>query len=619
MPSVSNDYQRMIFTMKYSRSGRETWYQAVSRLSDFITDYTSMTTEAYDYFQRQVIPMIQQKKVMPSMRLLASAGNAAAQENLMAFNCMFMGVKSWSDLGKLMYALMCGTGVGFSVEDIYLRDLPKLQPENTTYSLDIIFQDSRKDWAQQFNVLVDYLVRGYTNITWDVSHIRPKGAPLVTTGGFASGPEPLVELVKYTIATFKRMRSTGVQSIYIYDLCCKIADVVVQGGVRRSACICLFDHNDQLMWNAKSPLNLQWFPHRANSNNSVVFPDEATALENISKVLESARRTGEPGVILKSRLQGRGAKVGRLLKENIGVNPCGEIILKDNQVCNLTEVILRPEDSLEEHMDIVEAAVFLGLLQAKLTDFCPELLKELKFNTDEEKLLGVSLTGLMDTPELLRQGYALDWLRGYAHECASTWAPLLFTEAPKAITCVKPSGTVSKLVDCSAGVHPRFSKWYLSNIGVATGTPLERFLVSQGVPVRCTLGATTIFSFPLKSPDGAITADTIGALDQLNSWSVVNDNWCDHNASCTIYVEDNEWPVVDAWCKANIGKLAGVTFMAKFTPVPGSYMPLEKLTEEEYNQRVASFPSISWDKFTGDSSLSSTREFACTGGSCELI
>lgn len=620
-PNVSADYQRIIHTMKYSRGGRETWGSSVLRTVAYLNQRSDLPPEAQDYLTGEVHDLMKDKRVVPSMRLLASAGPAADQENLMVFNCMFMGIKKWTDFGRLMYALMCGTGVGFSVENIYTSQLYPIESQDTDSKRDITvtFGDSRRSWAENYNKYLLYLLGGvYRNVYYDLQYIRPKGAPLKVTGGYASGPEPLKELLDYTKETVEKMRSTGIHNIYLYDLACKIADVVVQGGVRRSACICLFDYTDVLMWKAKSPLNLQWFPHRHNSNNSVVFPTEDEAKEYIADILELAKETGEPGVVIKSLITGRAEDCGRDPKVNYGLNPCGEIILRDNQVCNLTEVVIRPEYSVEDLMNSVEAAVFLGLLQSKLTKFDPLLLKETKENTEEERLLGVSLTGIMDDPEITSHGSLMAMLHEHAHECATVWAPKLHLPIPKAICCVKPSGSVSKLVDSSAGIHPRFSQYYLSNVGVARGTPLDLFLRNQKVPIRYESEATTIYRFPLKAPEGAITADGLTALDQLRVWKLVNDSWCDHNASCTIYVGEHEWDTVKDWCLENINSLSGVTFMSKFEAIPGSYMPLEKIDQQEYEKRTSEFPVIDWDLFHGDSTLVGTRELACTGGACSL-
>lgn len=617
--SVSQDYQRIIHTMKYSRGGKETWRSSVNRTLGFLNK--GLPNVAQDYLLGEVQDLVVNKRVVPSMRLMASAGKAAEGENLMAFNCMFMGIKAWTDFGKLMYALMCGTGVGFSVEKTYTSQLLPLGMRDigNTNDITVIFQDSRESWALQYNAFLSYLLCGSCrHVGYDLSRIRAKGAPLVTTGGYASGPEPLRELLDYTREVVNLMRIQGVRGIHLYDLACKIADVVVQGGVRRSACICLFDHDDEDMWEAKSPENLELYPHRHNSNNSVVFPDTKVARVFMSEVLRLARETGEPGLVTKSTITERAKDCGRNLRFNFGVNPCGEIILRDNQVCNLTEVVVRPEFSVEDLMNSVEAAVFLGLLQSQLTKFHPLLLPEVQENTKDEGLLGVSLTGILDDKELVSHGSLLAMLHEHAHESAERWSKVLGIKCPKAITCVKPSGTVSKLVDTAAGVHPRFSKFYLSNVGVPSDTPLDLFLQAQSVPIRCNTSASTIYSFPLKSPDGALTADTMTAIQQLNLWKLVNNAWCDHNASCTIYVSRDEWLAVEDWCLENLKDLSGVTFMSRFEATPGAYMPLEKLTEEEYLKALNGFPKIDWSSFSGDHTLVGTREFACTGGACSL-
>ena len=301
-------------------------------------------------------------------------------------------------------------------------------------------------------------------------------------------------------------------------------------------------------------------------------------------------------------------------------NQGGEIILRSNQVCNLTEVVLSPMSTLEENMDQVEAAVFLGLLQSQLTSFEPELLKELKFNTEEEGLLGVSLTGLMDDEELMRGPHGLAWLKEYAHECAARWSKVLGIKCPTAITCVKPSGTVSKLAGCAPGIHPQFSKYYLSNIAVPVGTPMARFLEDQKVPIRHRDDNNVIFSFPMAAPDGAITADNLTALRHLELWNMVNQHWCDHNASCTIYVGEDEWAGVQEWCHENINEIAGVTFLSRFDGIGTAYMPLEKITSEDYAIASVEFPVIDWKEYSryDDHRNTSSQELACTGGVCVL-
>lgn len=613
--------------MKYARvtpSGeRETWEDSVLRLHDFLMTQ-GLPRSVQQKLVTSVVPMIRRKAVMPSMRLLASAGTACERENLTAFNCMFLGIDSIDSFGRMMYALMCGTGVGFSVEHQYIKGLPIMPRDMRLKHETIRVLDNRLSWA---TATVDYLRSLWSGEipSVDYSDIRPKGAPLVTTGGYASGPEPLMELHKFILETFMHSvvyyEDTQLPSIDIYDICCKIADVVVQGGVRRSACICMFDHDDDVMMASKTPASLARNPWRNNANNSAVFDTKEQLLPRLPQLLKYAREAAEPGIIMKCALKEKMKDCGRDEWEDIGVNPCGEIILRSNQVCNLTEVVLKPGLSLEDNMEQVEAAVILGLIQSQLLDFSMPLMSPLKENTKAEGLLGVSLTGLMDDGEILKGPFGLDWLHEYAHSCAKEWSKELGIPCPDAITCVKPSGTVSKLVDSSAGIHPRFSEYYLSNISVPKGTPMCDFMTDQGAPIRYSDEHNTVFAFPLSSPKGARTADTLSAVEQLDLWHLVNRHWCDHNASCTIYVGDDEWLSVENWVTANADSICGVTFMSRFTAIPGgTYMPLEKLAQVDYESILKDFPTIDWSSYNTFDNLEDTasREFACTGGQCEL-
>lgn len=628
MNNPGADYQRVIHTMKYARlkpdGQRESWFDTISRFHDYIIETQDMSADAYEYFTGTVVPMILEKRVVPSMRLLASAGPAAARENLTAFNCMFMGIDSVDSFGRLMYALMCGTGVGFSVEKMYICDLPLLPRSIHDVDDPIVVEDSREGWTEAFLCFLGHLWRGMRR-RFDVSRVRPAGSPLKTTGGYASGPQPLLDLHRFIDGMFTKYVTAeydNLLDIDVYDICCKVADVVVQGGVRRSACICLFDSDSFDMWDAKTPTACQLFPHRFNSNNSAVFPTHKDFIDNADKVFDRVKEGGEPGVVIKCTLRNKMKALGRPVHDSIGLNPCAEVILQSNQVCNLTEVILRPHLELEENMDQVEAAVFLGLLQSRMLDFNRTFMEPVVVNSEDEGLLGVSLTGMMDDPELLNGSHGLSWLREWAHLCADKWAKDLKIPKPKAITTVKPSGTVSKLVDCSAGIHPRYAAYYLSNIGIAKGSPLDRFLTDSGVLVRATTDTMRVFSFPLKSPAGALTTDDVDALDQLTLWKLVNDSWCDHNVSCTIHVGDNEWDTVKSWCLENAESLAGITFLSKFDGSGYAYMPLEAITEDQYKDCLEVWPKLDFDLFRqayDDTTDTTAREFACAGGSCEIL
>ena len=610
---------QVIHTMKYARSlpdgSLESWEDSVDRYFSFLQEQPWMTPEIQESLAL-VIPQVLEKQVMPSMRLLATAGPAASRENLTAFNCMYMELSSWDRLPDLMYALMCGTGVGFSVQRRHLRDFP-LSKTLRPVSVGIVPQDSREGWVWAYREYLQYLVSGRIP-QYDLSLIRPEGSPLKTTGGYASGPKPLEELFKYTLHLFKHM--TVVTPLLLYDLATKVADVVVQGGVRRSACIALFDYDDEEMLLSKAGDSLSVFPHRANANNSAVFPTVEVAREHLPEILKLTKDFGEPGIVIQECLQSKAQQSGRL-PGDFGVNPCGEIILRDGQVCNLTEVVLRPNSTIEDNMEQVEAAVLLGLCQLKLNRFCREHCKVLKDTyrlSIEEPLLGVSLTGLVDEGELLGDhlGGGLQWLREYAHQVASFWAPRFDLEnIPTAITCVKPSGTVSKLVDCSPGIHPRFSQYYLQNVGVPKGSPLEKFLSKELIP-RHTTDSSVVFSFPTRAPQ---KHKDLSAIDQL--WNIfrINRFWCDHNCSATVYVREHEWPEVTEWCLERTDELCGITFMPYQGEIPGvPYMPLEKTDEAIYVLMSILMKQVARVSWVARGDYAREHEPACGSGGCLL-
>lgn len=635
--SPTLDYQTVIHAMKYARvtpeGHRETWDETVDRLGGFLVGQLD-NSNALKFLVGTALPMVRNRLVMPSMRLLASAGAAASRENLTVYNCMFLGIDSLKSFGTLMYSLMCGTGVGFSVEHHYTEKLPCVPLSYTTTDKTLVVEDSREGWAKAYLQYLEELTRGNL-VTVDYSKVRPKGAPLRVTGGYASGPEPLKELMEFTEGVFLEKiltEETSLTTLDVYDICCKIADVVVQGGVRRSACICLYDYDDPLMSTAKAPGALENNPQRYNCNNTAVYPNTQVFRDNLEVSLARASRTGEPGMTLKSALRTKSERANRFLDdssgESWGLNPCAEIILRSNQVCNLTEVILSPELSVASVMDQIEAAVFLGILQSRLADFHPELLETVRNNALVEPLLGVSLTGLMDAPALWSSRYQLEWFREYAHKCAKEWWTVLGDERPlpKAITTVKPSGTVSKLVDCSPGVHPRFSKYYLSNLGVTRDTPLDVFFWDSGVPVRHTTDTLRVYSFPLESPEGAVVSEDMSAIEQLQTWKKLNDYWCDHNVSCTVYVEDHEWKSVEDWLGEYAEDLTGLTLLPKapeelLKSYP--YMPYEALDEETYLKATREWPVLNWERFRthyDNKETKASQEFSCSAsdGGCNI-
>lgn len=559
----------------------------------------------------QIVDAIRSKAIMPSMRLLAMAGEAVKRENLCAYNCKFMLFNSWQRFGELMYSLMCGTGVGFSVEQQYIERLyqPKAYHGKLAH---IDFEDSREGWAFGYQRFLTALLMGYY-VTYDISRIRPAGSILKTTGGYASGPMPLVNLLEYTRRLIGELMYRPVRPIDIYDLATKVADVVVMGGVRRSACIAFFSPEDEDMWGAKRMPDIGMHPHRHNANNSVMFETETQALQYLPKLLSQVKSTGEPGLSIRSVLLRKLKASGRDLTDAIGMNPCAEIILRDGQVCNLTEYIARPEHTVEQMAEYVELATIMGVLQSCLQEMHPEFLDRTVMHSVHEPLLGVSISGLTDDPSLLKgRCEALDYLRSVAKDTAIEWGNRLGVGEITAVTCVKPSGTVSKLVGCSPGVHPSFAKYYLSNIGVPRDTPIDILLREAGVPVRHEDSTTVIYSFPQKAGDKSLVNPS--ALQQLTTWRKVNRAWADHNVSCTIYVQDHEWPDVEQWLRSHIGIVSGLTFIPAFTQLDHvAYMPLEEISREAYEQKVSAWPDIKWRLLKDDiKDITSGREFSCT-------
>lgn len=608
------DYQTLIHQMKYAwwnpeHGRRETWDETVDRLRGYLLErFHSYKLESVI---DQITGAIRSKAIMSSMRLLAMAGAAVERENLCAYNCKFMIFNSWHRFGELMYSLMCGTGVGFSVETQYVSQMCQPAKYHGRHA-HIVFEDSREGWAYHYQRFLNALMSGYY-VTYDTNMIRPAGSILKTTGGYASGPGPLIALMEYTRCLVGELMYRPLRPIDVYDLVTKVADVVVMGGVRRSACIAFFSPEDYDMWGAKRMPDIGFYPHRHNANNSVMFETEAQALQYLPRLLSQVKSTGEPGLSIRSVLKRKLQASGRAVDDRIGMNPCAEIILRDGQVCNLTEYIARPEHTIEQMAEYVELATIMGVLQAQLIDMNPGFLRKTLDWAIDEPLLGVSISGLTDDPSLLKgRCEALDYLKSVAKETAATWSKTLGCKEITAVTCVKPSGTVSKLVGCSPGVHPTFAKYYLSNIGVPRDTPLDKLMRESGVPVRHEDSTTVIYSFPQKAGDKSMVKPS--ALQQLTTWRKVNRAWADHNVSCTIYVQDHEWSDVEQWLRKHIGIVSGLTFIPAMTKLDHvAYMPLEEISREAYEQKVSEWVDIKWPLLKDDiKEITSGREFSCT-------
>ena len=620
-------YQQYIHKSRYARylpeeQRRESWEETVNRYLDFWVTQEKLTSkEAKDLYKQ-----IHSLEVMPSMRALMTAGEALSRDNVAGFNCSYLPIDHPKAFDEMMYVLMCGTGVGFSVERQYVSKLPEVAEEFYDTDTVIHVADSKIGWAKAFRELIAMLYSGQVP-KWDVSGVRPAGSALRTFGGRASGPEPLVDLFLFTVEVFRTAAGRRLSSIECHDLCCKIAQIVVVGGVRRSALISLSNLTDDRIRRSKSG---QWWvdnPQRGLANNSACYtekPDFEAFLNEWQSLYES--RSGERGVFSRVASQAQAARNGRRDAEvDFGTNPCSEIILRPYQFCNLSEVVIRSSDTLQGLRLKVRSAAVLGTLQATLTNF-RYLRKIWKDNTEEEALLGVSLTGIMDHPVMSgRRGRAelqhwLTQLKDEAIKTNSKWAKRLSINASTAITAVKPSGTVSQLVDSASGIHPRYAEQYIRRVRADARDPLCSVLEAAGVPVEedVTSPTTKVFSFPIRSPENAVVAPDMGAMEQLCLWETYQDHWCEHKPSMTCYYRDDEFLQVGQWLYNKFDKVSGISFLpyAEHTYQQAPYEPVDK---ETYEAMVKDFPTeINWNVSEESDMTEGSQQLACTGNSCEI-
>lgn len=638
-------YQQTIHKSRYARwleseGRRETWEETVDRYCTFFSNRVQQLTSTdvkrlVRVIEEEIKPAILELSTMPSMRCLMTAGEALDRDNMAGFNCSYVAVDHPRAFDEILYVLMCGTGVGFSVERQFISKLPEVSSDFFESDTTIVVPDSKIGWAKSFKELVAMLYSGQVP-KYDLSKLRPAGAPLKTFGGRSSGPEPLKSLFDFTIGLFRGARGRKLTSIECHDLVCKIADIVVVGGVRRSALISLSNLSDDRMRNAKQG---QWWeatPHRALANNSAVYtekPDFETFLGEATALYKS--KAGERGIFSRAASKNQAAKSGRRDTEHdFGTNPCSEIILRSAQVCNLSEVVCRPEDTFEDLKRKVRLATILGTLQSSLTDF--RYVRPIwKRNTEEECLLGVSFTGIMDHPILsgstdygctkYETNVLNNWLeelKNVAIETNKEWAEKLGINPSTAITCVKPSGTVSQLVDSSSGIHARFSDFYIRRIRNDVKDPMTQFLLEQGVPgeVDVMSPSNMVFSFPIKSPDGK-RADQQTVKEQLDLWETYQDHWCEHKPSVTVYYSDDEFLEAMQWTWDKLDKCSGISFLPKSDHVY-QQAPYEAISEEQYNELVATMPTeINWtdmSKFEKEDLTTGSQELACVGTSCEI-
>jgi len=623
-----DQYQEYIAASRYARfiddkGRREQWGETVARYVDYVFSRTPAikdNTELKDRIYKAIYDM----KVMPSMRAMMTAGRSADRDNTCIYNCSYLPVDDSKSFDEAMFILLCGTGVGFSVESKYTSQLPDV-PEKLFESEHVIaVHDSKEGWAKALRLLIAHLYAGEVP-KWDVSKIRPAGARLKTFGGRASGPGPLVDLFSFAVNTFKHAQGRKLNTLECHDLMCKIGEVVVVGGVRRSAMISLSDLDDERIRHAKSGPWWETAPHRALANNSAVYGETPTVGKFMEEWLSLYNsHSGERGIFNREAAKKTVAKYGhRDPNFDFGTNPCSEIILRPYQFCNLTEVVVRHDDTLETLKDKVEVATILGTIQSTFTKF-PYLRKVWQRNTEEERLLGVSLTGIYDNMIMVTRGQDLDRLLGelreHARKVNHEYSEKFGIAKSAAITCVKPSGTVSQLVDSASGIHPRHSKFYIRRVRGDIKDPLSSFLINQGVPSESCVykpAQTVVFSFPQKAPDG-LTREDVTPVSHLETWLEYQREWCEHKPSVTISVEEKDWPSVGAWVWDHFDEISGVSFL----PYDGGtyrQAPYEECTEEQYNELKAKMPKIDWSLFKEQTdNVEGAQMLACVAGSCEI-
>jgi ribonucleoside-triphosphate reductase (thioredoxin) len=627
MPVNMNQYQTMIHRSRYARyvdeqQRRETWPETVARYCNFWKDKYG-DSFPYDNVYRAIHDL----HVMPSMRALMSAGPALARDNMAGYNCSYVAVDNVRDFDEIMYILMCGTGVGFSVERQYVNQLPEVPDALHQSDSVIVVADSKIGWASAFRELISLLYAGKVP-KWDVSKVRPAGARLRVFGGRASGPEPLVDLFHFSVNLFTKAVGRKLSSIEVHDLVCKIADVVVVGGVRRSALISLSNLTDERMRNAKSG---QWWEanqQRALANNSVAYtekPDMGIFMREWEALYAS--KSGERGIFNRVSAKATCEANGRRDSSyDFGTNPCGEIILRSHGLCNLSEVVVRSTDTFDDLKRKVELATIIGTFQSTLTDF-RYVRQHWKKNAEEERLLGVSLTGIMDHSLLSRPSDelagVLQELKEHAIRTNKEWADRLGVGASVAITTVKPSGTVSQLVDSASGIHPRYSAYYIRTVRADKKDPLALFMREKGFPVEDDVTKpehTDVFSFPTASPNGSLVRYDIDAVGQLEHYLLFKQHWCEHNPSITVYVKEFEWLAVGAWVYEHFNDVGGISFLPWDS---GSYRqaPYQEVTQEEYEQLLGKMPqSVDWTELSeGIDRTSGSQDLACASGFCEIV
>jgi ribonucleoside-diphosphate reductase alpha chain len=625
---LPTDYQSFIHKSRYAKyfdkTGRESWGDTVERYMNNVI----IPLAGDDLYVKKLRDAILNLEVMPSMRAMMTAGAALNRDNTAGYNCSYLPVDDPKSFDEAMFILLCGTGVGFSVERQYISKLPEV-PTLFVSDTTIVVKDSKEGWAKSFRQLLALLWAGEIP-KWDISRVRPAGARLKTFGGRASGPGPLVDLFNFCIHTFKQAELRKLTSLECHDIMCKIGEVIVMGGVRRSAMISLSNLSDERMRHAKAG---DWWVntgHRALANNSVAYtekPEMETFMREWLALVES--KSGERGIFNREASKKQAAKNDRRDPYyDFGTNPCSEIILRPYQFCNLTEVVVRSTDTIEDLERKVRMATVLGTIQSTYTKF-PYLRKVWQRNTEEERLLGVSLTGIMDNRLLTNENRGLDKTLEHLKDVAiitnSEWSSRLDIPEATAISCVKPSGTVSQLVDSASGIHPRHSPYYIRTVRGDINDPLTKLMMDQGIPSEpCVMkpDSTVVFSFPVKSPTSAVTRDDMSAIEQLELWLMYQRHWCEHKPSITCTVREHEWMAVGAFVYEHFDEMSGVSFLPH-SDHTYQQAPYQDCTKDEYELLLSSMPEkIDWSKlseYEQEDNTLSTQTLACTGDVCEVV
>ena len=632
LPSL---YQQYIHLSRYSRyryedSRRETWEETVNRYFSFFAEHLkehcnyNLSKDLKEKLQDSVLSL----ETMPSMRCLMTAGEALHRENVAGYNCSFVAIDNPRAFDEILYILMNGTGVGFSVERQMINEMPRVADDFYPTETTIVVSDSKLGWAKALKELIHLLYGGQIPV-WDLTRVRAAGSPLKTFGGRASGPEPLEDLFNFCVGIFKGAAGRRLTSLECHDITCKIAEIVVVGGVRRSALISLSNLSDDRMRLAKSG---QWWEtqtQRALANNSACYterPDIGIFMEEWKSLYES--KSGERGIFNRRAAKEQAGKNERRdPNHNFGTNPCSEIILRSEEFCNLSEVVIRPNDTFETLKDKVINATILGTFQSTLTNF-RYLNKRWLQNCDEERLLGVSLTGIMDNPLTNGKKKGLEELLTELKKIAvatnKDWAKRLGINQSVAITCVKPSGTVSQLVDSASGIHARHNQYYIRTVRADKKDPLAKMMIEAGFPVEDDVTKpehTVVFSFPMKGPQYGVYRKDMTAIEQLELWKVYQDNWCEHKPSVTISVKEHEWLEVGAWVYEHFDQMSGVSFLP-FSDHTYRQAPYQDCTKEQYEEAMQSMPkNVSWDtlsEYEQQDMTTSSQELACVAGGCEI-